>query len=170
VACTRIQKGKGVCGAAVEKKKTMLVPDVHAFEGHIACDSESNSELVIPIIVKGVVLGVLDLDSVVVDGFDQTDQEGLEKIVHLIEASWQWDQLMRIVRPVSLKGRKSPNRTFSYVGFGIVFLSMVAGALYMVNFAPSWMYRTSGSKGWSWSGKGSGYTPSLSSTVKTLKS
>jgi len=87
--CLRIAEGKGVCGAAVEKKQTMLVPDVHKFEGHIACDSESKSELVIPIIVKGLVVGVLDIDSIITEGFDHYDKDGLEKIVRLLEKNLQ---------------------------------------------------------------------------------
>jgi GAF domain-containing protein len=80
-ACVRIAVGKGVCGAAVERRATMLVKDVHAFPGHIACDSASNSELVVPLIKGGKVLGVLDLDSPLHARFDEEDQRGIEKLV-----------------------------------------------------------------------------------------
>ena len=82
-ACVRIAVGKGVCGAAAAKRTTMLVKDVHAFPGHIACDAASNSELVVPLIKGGVVHGVLDLDSPNVGRFDEKDQAGFEKIVSL---------------------------------------------------------------------------------------
>ncbi|MGE7914678.1 GAF domain-containing protein [Lysinibacillus xylanilyticus] len=77
-ACFRIPIGRGVCGTAVEKEETMVVKDVHAFPGHIACDAASQSEIVIPLIKEGVVLGVLDIDSPIVNRFSKEDQEGLE--------------------------------------------------------------------------------------------
>ena len=82
-ACVRIAVGKGVCGTSVEKRATMLVKDVHAFPGHIACDSASNSELVVPLIKGGRVLGVLDLDSPLTARFDEEDQRGIEKLVQI---------------------------------------------------------------------------------------
>jgi L-methionine (R)-S-oxide reductase len=84
VACTRIRKGRGVCGASWEKAKSLIVPDVGKFPGHIACSSLSKSEIVIPIIVKNEVIGVLDVDSENYDQFDNTDQIYLEEIVGLI--------------------------------------------------------------------------------------
>lgn len=81
VACTRIAKGKGVCGTSWEQKKTLLVPDVEAFPGHIACSSASRSEIVIPLIRKGEVIGVLDVDSEFLDHFDTTDQIFLEQLM-----------------------------------------------------------------------------------------
>ena len=75
-ACLRIAMGKGVCGSAAAQRKTFLVPDVEAFPGHIACDSASRSELVVPLIADGRVLGVLDLDSPSLARFDSADQEG----------------------------------------------------------------------------------------------
>jgi L-methionine (R)-S-oxide reductase len=81
VACARIPFGKGVCGAAAAERRTMLVPDVHAFPGHIACDSASNAEIVIPLIKDGVVLGVFDIDSPVLNRFSEEDREGLEGLV-----------------------------------------------------------------------------------------
>ncbi|MGZ3952323.1 MAG: GAF domain-containing protein [Flavisolibacter sp.] len=84
VACTRIKKGKGVCGSAWSESKTLIVPDVEKFPGHIACSSSSKSEIVIPILHDKVVVGVLDVDSKLLDDFDTTDQHYLEKIVSLI--------------------------------------------------------------------------------------
>jgi GAF domain-containing protein len=79
-ACVRIPEDKGVCGAAAAARKTLIVPDVHAFEGHIACDSASNSEIVVPLIRDGAVIGVLDLDSPSLARFDDADAAGLEAI------------------------------------------------------------------------------------------
>lgn len=84
VACTRIAFGRGVCGKAWEEKKTLLVPDVDAFPGHIACSSLSKSEIVVPILKNGTVLGVLDVDSDVLNDFDTEDQKQLEKICQWI--------------------------------------------------------------------------------------
>ena len=80
-ACVRIAVGKGVCGTAVSKRETMLVEDVHAFPGHIACDSASNSELVVPLIKGGHVHGVLDLDSPLFARFDDEDKRAFEALV-----------------------------------------------------------------------------------------
>ncbi|HEV7310058.1 GAF domain-containing protein [Ensifer sp.] len=87
VACVRIKVGKGVCGSAVAEKRTMLVPDVHAFPGHIACDAASRSELVVPLIKDGRVLGVLDLDSPVPGRFDSQDQAGFEALAAIYVAA-----------------------------------------------------------------------------------
>lgn len=84
VACTRIRKGRGVCGSSWEQKKTLIVPDVEAFPGHIACSSLSKSEIVIPVIRSTEVVAVLDVDSEKLNQFDKTDQHHLEKIVSLI--------------------------------------------------------------------------------------
>lgn len=84
VACTRIPKGKGVCGHARAIKTTVIVPDVHKFEGHIACSSESNSEIVVPLIHKGEVWAVLDIDSTDFNAFDEEDKKGLEELVQFI--------------------------------------------------------------------------------------
>ncbi|MBP5617333.1 MAG: GAF domain-containing protein [Elusimicrobiaceae bacterium] len=84
-ACVRIALGKGVCGTAAQTGQTQRVEDVHQFPGHIACDSASNSEIVIPIFKNGVVWGVLDIDSPVLARFDQTDRLYLEKSVKLFE-------------------------------------------------------------------------------------
>ena len=84
VACTRIKKGKGVCGTSWEKDETLIVPDVDAFPGHIACASASKSEIVIPLKQNGKVVGVLDVDSDKLDDFDPTDQAYLQRILDLI--------------------------------------------------------------------------------------
>lgn len=83
-ACIRIALGKGVCGAAAATRATLLVADVHAFPGHIACDAASRSELVVPIVRDGRLLGVLDLDSPVKARFDAEDQAGCEALVALL--------------------------------------------------------------------------------------
>lgn len=84
VACTRIKKGRGVCGSSWQQAQTLIVPDVEKFPGHIACSSLSKSEIVVPLIHKGEVWGVLDVDSEYLDQFDTTDQQYLEEIVSLI--------------------------------------------------------------------------------------
>ena len=84
VACIRIKKGRGVCGAAWEQGKTLFVDDVEKFPGHIACSSASKSEIVVPVFKNGTILGVLDVDSERSAHFDETDQQYLEKIVALI--------------------------------------------------------------------------------------
>lgn len=84
VACTRIRKGRSVCGTSWQNVQTIIVPDVELFPGHIACSSLSKSEIVVPIIRNGEVLGVLDVDSSSLDHFDETDQFYLEQIVALI--------------------------------------------------------------------------------------
>ena len=84
-ACIRIAVGRGVCGTAVAEDRTQLVPDVHAFPGHIACDSASRSEIVVPIHVRGNIWGVLDIDSPYENRFTDTDREGLETFVKALE-------------------------------------------------------------------------------------
>ena len=85
VACTRIQKGRGVCGSAWEQAQTLIVPDVEKFPGHISCSSLSKSEIVVPIIRKGEVTAVLDVDSELLNLFDKTDKKYLEEIISWIE-------------------------------------------------------------------------------------
>ena len=92
-ACVRIPLGKGVCGTAVSEGRSLRVPDVHAFPGHIACDAASNSELVIPIRKDGQVLGVLDLDSPEKDRFTEEDQAGLEAFVRVLEQVTDFSRL-----------------------------------------------------------------------------
>lgn len=81
IACVRIPVGKGVCGTAVAENTVQRVGDVHAFPGHIACDASSNAEIVLPITVKGTVIGVLDIDSTVYQRFDEADEQGLTELV-----------------------------------------------------------------------------------------
>ena len=86
-ACIRIPVGKGVCGTAAATEQTQLISDVHAFDGHIACDAASNSEIVVPIMKNGRVFAVLDIDSPSIGRFDTNDQAGLEALVKCLEAS-----------------------------------------------------------------------------------
>jgi L-methionine (R)-S-oxide reductase len=87
VACTRIKKGRGVCGAAWQNAETLIVPDVEKFPGHIACSSLSKSEIVVPLIKNGEVIGVLDVDAAEFDQFDETDKKYLEEIISLVPIS-----------------------------------------------------------------------------------
>lgn len=84
VACTNIQMGKGICGSAALKKETIIVENVHEFEGHIACDSASNSEIVVPILIDDTLYGVLDVDSTSLDRFDEEDKIQYEKCVEIL--------------------------------------------------------------------------------------
>jgi len=83
-ACTRIPLGKGVCGTAASRCETVLVPNVHEFPGHIACDAASNSEIVVPLVAGEELLGVLDVDSPVYSRFDEADRRGLESLVAIL--------------------------------------------------------------------------------------
>ncbi|NGZ77444.1 GAF domain-containing protein [Saccharibacillus alkalitolerans] len=85
-ACIRIPLGKGVCGTAAQTRETQLVEDVHAFPGHIACDSATNSEIVVPLVKGGELIGVLDIDSPEHARFDETDREFLEKFAEILVA------------------------------------------------------------------------------------
>ena len=89
-ACIHIPIGRGVCGTAVSENKTQLVPDVHQFPGHIACDSASRSEIVVPMRLEQRILGVLDIDSPIQSRFDEIDQAGLEEFVSILVASIHW--------------------------------------------------------------------------------
>ena len=91
VACVTIEVGRGVCGTAVEQDKTQLVPDVHAFAGHIACDSASRSEVVVPLRQNGQVVGVMDIDAPLPDRFSEDDQKGLEAFARTLEKWIQFD-------------------------------------------------------------------------------
>jgi GAF domain-containing protein len=86
-ACVRIALGRGVCGAAAQRRETLVVPDVHAFADHIACDSESRSEIVVPLLVDGKPIGVLDVDSPQLARFDDADRTGLERLAAIFLAS-----------------------------------------------------------------------------------
>lgn len=83
-ACIRIPLGRGVCGTAAREQRTLVVPDVHAFPGHIACDAASRSEIVVPMMKDGRLVGVLDIDSPVTDRFQEPDREALEKMVEAL--------------------------------------------------------------------------------------
>lgn len=85
IACTRIRKGRGVCGTSWEKEETIVVPDVEEFPGHIACSSASKSEIVVPVWTEGKIVAVLDIDSEFLNTFDETDKIWLEKICKLFE-------------------------------------------------------------------------------------
>jgi GAF domain-containing protein len=87
IACVRIKLGQGVCGNAAEQRQTLVVPNVHEFPGHIACDSESNSEIVVPIIKNDMLIGVLDIDSPEFARFDDNDKNELQKFVQILIAS-----------------------------------------------------------------------------------
>ena len=84
VACVRIALGRGVCGTAAQRRETIVVPDVHAFAGHIACDAASRSEIVVPLLQNGRLLGVLDVDSPELARFDREDRDGLNAICSLL--------------------------------------------------------------------------------------
>jgi L-methionine (R)-S-oxide reductase len=90
VACTKIPIGKGVCGTVAESSKALLVADVDQFEGHIACDSRSRSEVVCPVVVDGVLLGVFDVDSPEINRFDQSDILGLRAMVAILVSATEW--------------------------------------------------------------------------------
>ena len=92
-ACVRIPVGKGVCGTAAAQRETLVVPDVNAFPGHIACDAASRSEIVVPILEGGVLRGVLDVDSSTLARFDEEDRQGLEKFVGSLVPLINWDKL-----------------------------------------------------------------------------
>jgi GAF domain-containing protein len=86
IACVRIKLGQGVCGSAAEQRQTLVVPNVHEFPGHIACDSASNSEIVVPIVKNDALIGILDIDSPEFARFDDNDKTGLEEFVRILTA------------------------------------------------------------------------------------
>ena len=90
-ACVRIKLGQGVCGAGAAKCETVIVPNVHEFPGHIACDSASNSEIVVPIVSEGRLIGVLDLDSPSFSRFDDDDARGLNELVEIFVAATSFE-------------------------------------------------------------------------------
>lgn len=92
-ACTHIEIGKGVCGTAANELKTQVVKDVHEFPGHIACDSASKSEIVVPIISDGKLRGVLDIDSPIINRFDDEDAMYLEKFVNILNKYMNWEDV-----------------------------------------------------------------------------
>lgn len=94
VACTVIPFGRGVCGTAAQFAELQLVPDVHLFPGHIVCDSASNSEIVLPLIVNDEVVGVLDIDSPLRNRFDQQDADGLRQFTEVLTSQLDWSSLL----------------------------------------------------------------------------
>jgi len=92
-ACVRLQLGKGVCGTAAETRETQVVKNVHDFPGHVACDGASNSEIVVPIIFEDQLIGVLDIDSPLINRFDEDDRIGFEKFVTTLNKYMDWSQL-----------------------------------------------------------------------------
>lgn len=93
-ACTKIEIGKGVCGIAALNKKTLLIKDVHNFEGHIACDAASNSEIVVPIVKDDKLIGVLDLDSDEFERFTDIEQKYLEQSIEILNKYIYWENLI----------------------------------------------------------------------------
>jgi GAF domain-containing protein len=93
VACTRIALDRGVCGAAASRRETVVVPDVNAFPGHIACDGGSRSEIVVPLLRNGELLGVLDVDSYAYNTFDEIDKDYLEQVTEYIASIYQISSL-----------------------------------------------------------------------------
>nr|BCX00853.1 MAG: diguanylate cyclase [Bacteroidota bacterium] len=89
-ACVRIPIGRGVCGTAAARRQSVVVPDVDAFPGHIACDSASRSEIVIPMLLGDRLLGVLDVDAPVLERFEETDRQGLEALVQILIGATDW--------------------------------------------------------------------------------
>lgn len=92
-ACVNIEVGNGVCGTAAASLETQLVKDVHAFPGHIACDSASRSEIVVPIHEDGKLIGVLDIDSPIINRFDEVDRQGFEKFVNTMMKYMNWNEI-----------------------------------------------------------------------------
>ncbi|TQV84425.1 GAF domain-containing protein [Aliikangiella coralliicola] len=92
VACVRIPLGKGVCGTAAQKQKTLVVEDVDQFDGHIACDARSRSEVVCPLVIDGKLWGVLDIDSPSLNRFDQQDADGLENLMKILIDATEWSR------------------------------------------------------------------------------
>lgn len=92
-ACVRIAVGKGVCGTAVAENRTQVVADVHQFPGHIACDADSQSEIVIPLVVKNKIIGVLDIDSPIVNRFEAVDKEYLEQLATILIDATDWENI-----------------------------------------------------------------------------
>lgn len=89
-ACTYIPVGRGVCGTAAQTRQIQLVKDVHQFPGHIACDSASNSEIVLPLVKDGILLGVMDIDAPVISRFDEVDAEGLNRLCNILINNVNW--------------------------------------------------------------------------------
>ncbi len=92
-ACVRIAMGKGVCGTAAAKRETLVVPDVNAFPGHIACDAASRSEIVVPLVANGKLAGVLDVDAPKENRFDEEDRKGLQNVARILIPRVNWNEI-----------------------------------------------------------------------------
>jgi len=92
-ACVRIAMGKGVCGTAAAKRETLVVPDVNAFPGHIACDAASRSEIVVPLVANGKLAGVLDVDAPKENRFDEEDRSGLQSVARILISRVNWNEI-----------------------------------------------------------------------------
>lgn len=103
VACVRIPVGKGVCGRAIAEQRIQRVDDVHAFPGHIACDAASNAEIVLPLMVKGQLIGVLDIDSTIYQRFDADDEEGLKAVVSVLCAQLEASDVLTFINSLTLR-------------------------------------------------------------------
>lgn len=103
VACVRIPAGKGVCGRAIAENRIQRVDDVHAFPGHIACDAASNAEIVLPLIVSGRLIGVLDIDSTIYQRFDADDEEGLKAVVNVLCAQLEESDVLTFINSLTLR-------------------------------------------------------------------
>ncbi|EMO7188585.1 GAF domain-containing protein [Pluralibacter gergoviae] len=101
IACVRIPVGRGVCGTAAASRKVQRVDDVHAFDGHIACDASSNAEIVLPLVVNGQVIGVLDIDSTAYSRFSAEDEQGLCQLVSQLEALLAGTDYHKFFQPVA---------------------------------------------------------------------
>ena len=101
IACVRIPVGRGVCGTAVSQNAVQRIEDVHAFDGHIACDAASNSEIVLPLVVNGQIIGVLDIDSPVYSRFTAEDEQGLRELVGHLEKVLSATDLHKFFQPVA---------------------------------------------------------------------
>ncbi len=97
-ACVRIQMGKGVCGTSAIKRETLMIENVHEFPGHIACDADSKSEIVIPMIKDDIIIGVLDIDSPIIARFDEDDKNGLQQLLEILQFSTDFTLPVQIKR------------------------------------------------------------------------
>lgn len=97
-ACVRIQMGKGVCGTSAFKRETLMIENVHEFPGHIACDADSKSEIVIPLIKDDIIIGVLDIDSPIYARFDEDDKHGLQQLIEILQFATDFTLLVQTKR------------------------------------------------------------------------
>lgn len=118
-ACTRLEIGKGVCGTAVEKNIVLCIPNVHEFNGHIACDAATDSEIVIPLRYAGRIVAVLDIDSPIIKRFSITDQEGLKSFVNTLERCADLSPLADALPKEAKSGAKEPGMPFELWLFAV---------------------------------------------------